>query len=252
LNDIFGNRDSSSRINKWAAELLEHIVDFEKHNAIKSQILADFVAEWTEPGFKVEGQVPESAWLISCDRAWGIAGAWAASILTSPSGVKLRYTARLQFNSKAKKCTNNIAEYEAILLGLRKLRAIGVQRCTLCTYSKVVAGQIEKECIVRDVTLKKYLALVKRMENYFKGFTVEHIDRNKNTEADELVKAAAHNTPLPVDVFLQIISDVSIKMIELEPRIINVMQDKDWRAPIMTYLHHYYEPDTTVDQIRMQ
>jgi hypothetical protein len=39
------------------------------------------------------------------------------------------------------------------------------------------------------------------MENYFKGFTVEHIDRNKNTEADELVKAAAHNTPLPVDVF---------------------------------------------------
>jgi hypothetical protein len=90
------------------------------------------------------------------------------------------------------------------------------------------------------------------MENYFKGFTVEHIDRNKNTEADELVKAAAHNTPLPVDVFLQIISDVSIKLIELEPRIINVIQDKDWRAPIMTYLHHYYEPDTTVEQIRMQ
>jgi hypothetical protein len=40
------------------------------------------------------------------------------------------------------------------------------------------------------------------MENYFKGFTVEHVDRNKNTEADELAKAAAHNTPLPVDVFL--------------------------------------------------
>jgi hypothetical protein len=90
------------------------------------------------------------------------------------------------------------------------------------------------------------------MENYFKGFTVEHIDRNKNTEADELVKAAAHNTPLPVDVFLQIISDVSIKMIELERRIINVIQGEDWRAPIMTYLHHYYEPDTTVEQIRMQ
>jgi hypothetical protein len=72
-------------------------------------------------------------------------------------------------------------------------------------------------------TLEKYLVLVRRMENYFKSFTVEHIDRNKNTEADELAKVAAHNTPLPADVFLQIISDASIKMIELEPRIINII-----------------------------
>jgi ribonuclease HI len=61
----------------------------------------------------------------------GATGAGATTILTSPSGIKLCYTARLQFNSKADKCTNNIAEYEAILLGLRKLRVIGVQRCIL-------------------------------------------------------------------------------------------------------------------------
>jgi hypothetical protein len=44
LNNIFGNRDNSERINKWAMELSEHVVDFEKCSAIKSQILADFVA----------------------------------------------------------------------------------------------------------------------------------------------------------------------------------------------------------------
>jgi hypothetical protein len=55
VNDIFDNRDDSGRINKWAMELSEHVVDFEKHSAIKSHILADFMAEWTEPGFKVEG-----------------------------------------------------------------------------------------------------------------------------------------------------------------------------------------------------
>jgi hypothetical protein len=66
------------------------------------------------------------------------------------------------------------------------------------------------------------------MENYFKGFTVEHIDRNKSTEADELAKVAAHNTPLPVDIFLQIISDALIKMIEPEPRIIIIIQGEDW------------------------
>jgi ribonuclease HI len=227
LNDIFSNRDSSDRINKCATELSEHVVDFEKCSAIKSQILVDFMVEWTEPGFEVEGQVPESAWFISCDGAWGVAGAGAAAILTSHLGVKLRYTARLQFNNEAEKCTNNIAEYEAILLGLRKLRAIGVQRCILHTNSKVVAGQIEKECIARDATLEKYLALVRRMNKYFKCFTIEHIDRNKNIEADKLAKAVACNTPLPVDIFLQIILDVSIKMIEPEIRIINVIQGED-------------------------
>jgi ribonuclease HI len=109
---------------------------------------------------------------------------------------------RLQFNKETDKCTNNITEYEAILLGLRKLRAIRVQRCILRTDSNVVARQIKKECIAREPTLEKYLALVRRMEFFFKGFTVEYIDRNKNSEADELMKAAARNNPLPADVFL--------------------------------------------------
>jgi hypothetical protein len=45
LHDIFRNRVSSGRICKWATELSEYIVDFEKRSAIKSQILADFVAD---------------------------------------------------------------------------------------------------------------------------------------------------------------------------------------------------------------
>jgi ribonuclease HI len=59
-----------------------------------------------------------------------------------------------------------------------------------------------KRMIARDAILEKYLALVRRMENYFKGFIVEHIERNKNTEADQLAKVAARNTPLTTDVFL--------------------------------------------------
>jgi hypothetical protein len=104
------------------------------------------------------------------------------------------------------------------LLGLHKLREIEVQRCTLRTDSKVVTGQMEKECINRELTLERYLTLVKKMENHFKGFTMEYIERSKNTEADELVKAVARNTPLPTDVFLQVISDASIKTVEPEPK----------------------------------
>jgi hypothetical protein len=95
LNDIFGNRESSGRISKSVMELLEHVVDFEKRSVIKSQILADFVVEWMKLNFATEGAVPESSWLVCCDGAWGAAGDGAAAILTSPSGIKLRYAARL-------------------------------------------------------------------------------------------------------------------------------------------------------------
>jgi predicted metal-binding transcription factor (methanogenesis marker protein 9) len=108
-------------------------------------------------------------------------------------------------------------------LGLSKLRAIGVQTCTLCIGSKVVAGKIEKECITRDPTLNRYLAPVRRMENYFKGFTVEYIERTKNIKADKLAMVAAHNTSLPNDVFIQVISNASIKIVEVEPRVINLI-----------------------------
>jgi ribonuclease HI len=104
----------------------------------------------------------------------GAAGAGTAAILTSPSGIKLRYAARLQFSNEANKCTNNIAEYEAILLGLHKLWAIGVQRCILHTDSKVVAGQIEKECIAREPTLEKYLSLVRRMD-FFRALAAKFL-----------------------------------------------------------------------------
>jgi hypothetical protein len=125
-------------------ELLDHVIDFEKRNAIKSQILADFIAEWMKLGSATEGPISESPWLVYCDGPWGAVGTRAAAILISLSGIKLCYTARLQFNNEADRCINNIAEYKAILLGLRKLRAIGVQRCTLHTDSKVVTSSDPK------------------------------------------------------------------------------------------------------------
>jgi ribonuclease HI len=86
----------------------------------------------------------------------------------------------LQFTAVTDKCSNNIAKYEAVLLGLCKLQAMGVQNCILKIYSNMITSWIEKECMARDATLEKYLAIVRRMESYFKGFTVEYVKRTKN------------------------------------------------------------------------
>jgi hypothetical protein len=45
LNDIFSSRDSTGRIGKWAIELSEHVIGFEKRSSIKSQVLADFITD---------------------------------------------------------------------------------------------------------------------------------------------------------------------------------------------------------------
>jgi hypothetical protein len=84
------------------------------------------------------------------DGAWGNTGARNSAILISPSGMKLRYAAWLQFTKETDKCINNIAEYELVLLGLWKLNHK--------QYSKVIVGQIDKECLARDGILEKYLA----------------------------------------------------------------------------------------------
>jgi hypothetical protein len=106
--------------------------------------------------------------------------------------------------------------------------------------------------MARDVTLERYLAVVWRMENYFKGFTVEYIERTKNAEADELAKAAARKMVLPTDVFFQTIKDPSIKIVEPEPRMVNIIQGEDWWVPITTYLHHHYKPDNNIEFLKMQ
>ena len=48
LNDIINNRDATGRIAKWAIKLLPFDITYKPHHAINSQVLADFVTEWTE------------------------------------------------------------------------------------------------------------------------------------------------------------------------------------------------------------
>jgi hypothetical protein len=75
----------------------------------------------------------------------------------------------------------------------------------------VIVGQIGKECIAGDNTLERYLALVRRMENYFNVFLVAHIDQSKNTKANELAKVATKKISLPNSVLFQTLEDSLVK-----------------------------------------
>jgi hypothetical protein len=123
LSDLFANREASTQIIKWGAELSEYVVDFERRSAIKSQVLADFVMDWTSPTQNLDEKIPEP-WIVQCDGAWCYKGVGILAVITSSAGVVIRYAARLIFANN-EHSTNNTTEYEALLLALRKMKALG-------------------------------------------------------------------------------------------------------------------------------
>jgi ribonuclease HI len=198
LKDIIRNREATRRVCKWAAELNEFTIDFVHRSSIQSQALADFIAGWT-PGAHEEGhRIDDKSWTIFYDGSWGTFGAGATAILISPSKIQTSYAGRLEFN-----CTNNIAEYEAVLLGLQKLRAMGIRRAVLKFDSQVITCQVDKNTKARDPKLGKYLDIVRRMEASFEGFSVKNIPRGDNEHADLLAKLAAQGLPLSLEVFFE-------------------------------------------------
>jgi ribonuclease HI len=57
----------------------------------------------------------------------------------------------------------------------------------------------------------QYLTAVRSLKKQFKGFTLQHVDRNKNEEADALAKAAAKGEGLPSDVFYHVINTLAVR-----------------------------------------
>jgi ribonuclease HI len=168
------NREATGRIGKWAAELNEFTIDYVHRSSIQSQALADFIADWKPGAQGGEATKDAEAWTVFCDGSWGTFGDGATAVLVAPSKVRTCYAVKLDFS-----CTNNIAEYEALLLGLRKLKAMGIRRAILKTDSQVISGHVDKSSKARDPKLEKYLDAVRRLEASFEGFSVKKYSKGE-------------------------------------------------------------------------
>ena len=173
---MFENREASGRIGKWATLLASHTIDFIPRSAIKSQVLADFVADWTPATPSQNPPVIEAIWQLECDGAYCKNGSGAAAILTAPSGIQLKYAARLDFPG----CTKNVAEYECLLLGLRKARALGARRLSIKSDSELITNHIGKTYRALNSELVKYLAAVRSPQHgkIFLGFQRAKLPQN--------------------------------------------------------------------------
>jgi ribonuclease HI len=231
LKDIMRNREATGRIGKWAAELNEFSIDYVHRSSIQSQALADFIADWTLGAQEEETNKDAEAWTVFCDGSWGTFGTGAAAVLVAPSKVRTCYATKLDFS-----CTNNIAEYEALLLGLRKLKATGIRMAILKTDSQVISGHVDKSSKARDLKFEKYLDTIGRLEASFEGFSVKNIPRGENEHADLLAKSAAQGLPLPSEVFFETIKAPSVELMERSVLTISPVHSEDWRTEIISFL----------------
>ncbi|XP_022858151.1 uncharacterized protein LOC111379057 [Olea europaea var. sylvestris] len=141
LRQVLQKPDALGRLLKWAVELSEFDLVFKARAAIKGQALADFVVEFTNlPEVdEIMELIEPPTWNLFIDGSAGDASSGAGVILISPKGHKLNSVVRFGF-----KATNNVAEYEALLAGLRLAKEMQVKRLLISSDSQLVVSQIPR------------------------------------------------------------------------------------------------------------
>jgi ribonuclease HI len=133
-------------------------------------------------------------------------GAGAGLLFISPLRKHLRYVLRLHFPA-----SNNVAEYEALVNGLRIAIELGVRRLDARGDSQLVIDQVMKKSHCRDPKMEAYCDEVRRLEDKFYELELNHIARRYNETADELAKIASGRTMVPPDVFSRDLHQPSVK-----------------------------------------
>ncbi|GKA76727.1 reverse transcriptase domain-containing protein [Tanacetum coccineum] len=129
------------RLQKWSIELGEYDIQYRPQTSVKGQILADFIVERPEDDpldtpMEAEEELPDP-WTLFMDESSYVDGSGAGLILTNPEGAKFTYALRFRFNA-----TNNEAEYEALIAGLRIAEQIGIKNLQANVDSRLVANQV--------------------------------------------------------------------------------------------------------------
>jgi ribonuclease HI len=200
LSDILQNQDATGRISKWAVELSALNINFKPQTTIKSQALVDLMAEWRENQLPTPTERPEH-WVMYFDGLLKLEGMGAGVLLISPKGEQLKYVLQIFW-----KVSNNKAEYEALLHGLRLAASLGIKRLLVYGDSAVVINQVKKSWDRNKENMDAYYLEVCKLENKFYGLEFHHVVHDNNVAADVLSKLGSTHTQVPAGVFIHELS----------------------------------------------
>ena len=135
MKQVLHKSETSGRLMKWAIELSEFDIRYKPKIAIKGQVLANFVMEFTSAELAEATQLMSDLpiWRLFVDGAANAQGSGAGLILTSPDGIDIEYALRFGFRA-----SNNEAEYEAVIAGLNLTHSMKVDQLEVCSDSQMV------------------------------------------------------------------------------------------------------------------
>ena len=124
---------AAGRMALWAIELSEFDIQYRPQTTIKGQVVADFIAEYTQ----LEGKEAEvlGQWSIHTDGSSNRHAGGASVVIQTPEGDKIECMIRLDFPM-----TNNEVEYEALVAGLNLAKAAGAQNMVVHCNSQVITS----------------------------------------------------------------------------------------------------------------
>ncbi|GJS14118.1 reverse transcriptase domain-containing protein [Tanacetum coccineum] len=234
IKQLLSKSEISGRMLKWKFELEGYDIQYRPRKSIKGQILVDFIVErpdeesLDEPMAEPE-ELPEP-WTLFTDGSSCIDGFGAGLILTNPKGVEFTYAMRFRFEA-----TNNEAEYEALIAGLRIAEQMGVKNLQANVDSRLVANQVNGSYVAKESGMVQYLEKVKTLASNFKEFSIKQVPRSENKKADALSKIASTSfAHLSKQVLVEELKEKSIH--EKEVLAIVEEEGQTWMTPICEYL----------------
>ncbi|GJT11217.1 reverse transcriptase domain-containing protein [Tanacetum coccineum] len=126
IQEILSRSEVVGRLQKWSIELEEYAIHYRPRVSVKGQILADFIVERPKEDSSdtpiEEKEELLEPWILFTDGSSCTDGSGVGLILTNPEGIEFTYALRFRFDA-----TNNEAEYEALIAGLRIAEQMGVK-----------------------------------------------------------------------------------------------------------------------------
>lgn len=145
---------------------------------------------------------------MNFDGSKRLEGAGAGVRLVSPQGDKIKYILRMMFPN----ASNNEAEYEALIHGMKMAKACGATHLKIFGDSQLVAQQVMNKCNTINDSMIAYKEVYNELKKLFDGCEVNHISRLNNDEDDVLANIGSQCLPIPPDVFWEEISERSTKV----------------------------------------